>query len=280
MHKYSPFWKYTCCGSDLILLEDHDNSFPVHTDTIAIGIEQFCSRQLGIGASGLLVLRRAEGGRFALFSFDAQGNEMPCSGSALFCAAKHIGKKEVEIVAEPGLWCIREMGDGEYSLWLPPMRKVQVQQEVPGVPARVHIAEAHKRHAVFFPPLSENFPRESLVKSMQAHVHIVDKWENACAVICPDIGAPRSSLEIEAVSAIASVCYWLHKEKGPFTVQFRESSFKTRLHFAKMNKEQCPIEKIQISGSPQFIYKGLGEHYENWNTEGNQKPRIPSGAYA
>lgn len=72
------FSKYQAAGNDFILIEDFEQLFDVKR------VKELCHRQLGIGADGLILARRAEGADFEMVYFNADGSEAFC-GNGLRC---------------------------------------------------------------------------------------------------------------------------------------------------------------------------------------------------
>jgi len=70
-----PFVKYHGTGNDFILVDDRENRFADSPELIA----RLCNRHTGIGADGLLLLRKCAGFDFEMIYFNSDGS------SAAFC---------------------------------------------------------------------------------------------------------------------------------------------------------------------------------------------------
>lgn len=80
------FDKYSACGNDFILVDNHvsNHSFSQHT------IMRLCHRQQGIGADGLILLERSQKADFRMRIFNADGSEAEMCGNGVRCLARFI----------------------------------------------------------------------------------------------------------------------------------------------------------------------------------------------
>ncbi|NGX39464.1 MAG: Diaminopimelate epimerase [Chlamydiae bacterium] len=73
------FHKYEGAGNDFILLEDFDEVFPEGE------VSYLCQRRLGIGADGLILLRRSSIADYKMVFFNADGSKGAMCGNGLRC---------------------------------------------------------------------------------------------------------------------------------------------------------------------------------------------------
>jgi diaminopimelate epimerase len=86
--KYA-FFKYEGTGNDFIIFDDRDENFPADNDKL---IEKLCHRRFGIGADGLILIRKTPEAAFEMKYFNADGKLGSMCGNGGRCAA-HFAQK-------------------------------------------------------------------------------------------------------------------------------------------------------------------------------------------
>ena len=84
MDKKISFYKYQGTGNDFILLDQMENTYELTTQQI----ENLCHRRFGIGADGLMMLRKAEGYDFEMVYYNSDGNRSTMCGNGGRCIVK------------------------------------------------------------------------------------------------------------------------------------------------------------------------------------------------
>lgn len=77
------FYKYQGTGNDFILIDDRENNFDAQPARIA----SMCDRHFGIGADGLMLLRRADGVDFEMVYYNSDGSSATFCGNGGRCMA-------------------------------------------------------------------------------------------------------------------------------------------------------------------------------------------------
>lgn len=84
------FSKYQGAGNDFILFEDFEEDFPMNQ------IPTLCHRHFGIGADGLILIRKSRLGDFQMVFFNSDGSKVGMCGNGLRCCVHFLldqGKK-------------------------------------------------------------------------------------------------------------------------------------------------------------------------------------------
>lgn len=77
-----PFVKYVGCGNDFILFDNREEKFPHENKRL---IQQFCHRQWGIGADGVILRESSSKADFRMRIFNADGSEAEMCGNGIRC---------------------------------------------------------------------------------------------------------------------------------------------------------------------------------------------------
>lgn len=84
MDRQISFYKYHGTGNDFILLDQMEHTFDLTTGQIA----DLCHRRFGIGADGLMMLRKVEGYDFEMVYYNSDGNRSTMCGNGGRCIVK------------------------------------------------------------------------------------------------------------------------------------------------------------------------------------------------
>lgn len=142
------FSKYQATGNDFILIDDRANTFPITHHEL---IYSLCSRRFGIGADGLILLRKEPGYDFKMVYFNSDGNLTSFCGNggrAIVKYAKDLGLIGVNasFIATDGKHFGTVMPDGEVYL------EMQDVQEIKQLNDGAYFLNTGSPHYVAFVP--------------------------------------------------------------------------------------------------------------------------------
>lgn len=118
------FYKYQGTGNDFIILDQWDEEYELTRGDIAY----LCDRRMGIGADGLMYLRKGSGADFVMVYFNADGNESTMCGnggrciSSLFFSRR--GTTEARFKAIDGFHECKLLPEGSISLHMSDVKEI------------------------------------------------------------------------------------------------------------------------------------------------------------
>lgn len=120
------FYKYQGTGNDFILIDNRQSQIYLTQPQIA----NFCHRQFGIGADGLMLLELEPGVDFKMVYFNSDGNQSSMCGNGGRCItafAKHLGMIEdkAKFLAIDGLHEATINPNGEVALKMKDVKSIE-----------------------------------------------------------------------------------------------------------------------------------------------------------
>ena len=119
-----PFVKYHGSGNDFVLIDerDADLSSLLGTEEVAA----ICRRHLGVGADGLMRLKKSENADFRMLYYNADGRESSLCGNGSRCIVAFA--KSLGIVEDYARF---ETSDGEHEAWILYDGRIRLRMHIP-----------------------------------------------------------------------------------------------------------------------------------------------------
>ena len=119
------FYKYQGTGNDFIIIDQWDEIYELNVEEIAF----LCDRRMGIGADGLMFLRRDDDADFKMVYYNSDGNESTMCGNGGRCISalyfKKMGKHSANFLAIDGYHESKLMDEGIISLHMSDVRRME-----------------------------------------------------------------------------------------------------------------------------------------------------------
>ncbi|TET55487.1 MAG: diaminopimelate epimerase, partial [Actinobacteria bacterium] len=80
------FAKYQATGNDFIIIDSLDKNLTLSSS----GIEKLCNRNLGIGADGLIFVKKSDSADFFMDYYNSDGSKAEMCGNGIRCLASFV----------------------------------------------------------------------------------------------------------------------------------------------------------------------------------------------
>ena len=244
------FFKYHNLGNDFVILDDRDNQFQPDPKKISL----LCHRRCGIGADGLILLKKSLCSDIRMQIFNSDGYEADMCGNALFCSMRIFAeqfqwkKKTLSIETKRGVYEGRYEKEDEIRFRLP---KIKAKENIffQNRKQEALIIDSGVDHLVLFVnDFSFDLEKEgrSFRNQYQANVDFVMAEKDSAAVRTYEKGVEKETLACGTGAAAAF--YAMHQK-------FLVSSL--NIHFKNGNifsfKEDT---SVVLSQKAVFVFKG------------------------
>ncbi len=129
MSRKIQFLKYQGTGNDFIIIDQWDEEFDLSRDEIA----HLCDRRMGIGADGLMYLRKSKEVDFQMIYYNSDGNESTMCGNGGRCISSlyfsKTGKRKVTFLAIDGIHESKLLDSGNISLHMSDVDEIKKMVE-------------------------------------------------------------------------------------------------------------------------------------------------------
>ena len=255
---YIAFYKYQGTGNDFIILDDYHQAAPVLTTK---QIKHLCNRQFGIGADGLMYLKKKDGYDFEMLYFNSDGNPSSMCGNGGRCLVKFayntgLHKSTYRFYAIDGDHEAEIDFDGTVSLMMQNVNKVLYHNG--------HmILNTGSPHFVKFTPdvedvdvlesgrsirYSDEFEKEGINVNF---VEVLD--DDSILVRTYERGVEDETLSC-GTGVTAAALLSAHNDNGFNTVLVKTNGGHLSVEFNKIDDEH--FSDIWLCGPAEFVFKG------------------------
>ena len=164
-----PFLKISGAGNDFILIEDSPSLGPLRKIAVKL-----CDRRQGIGADGLLILKKGRPPRLDYYNSDGSpafcGNGSRCAAWWMF-RKKWIKKRSFEFKTNQGILKAEIISENRAAIRMPAPRnlKMDLKVKAKGRSWTAHFLNTGVPHAVIFVPDIDSVPVSELGRVLRFH---------------------------------------------------------------------------------------------------------------
>lgn len=250
------FNKYQGTGNDFILIDNRDNSFIQGKPEI---VNHLCSRHLGIGSDGLILIQNHPDFDFEMKYFNADGRESTMCGNGGRCAAAYANKlgiidKAGEFIAIDGQHYAR-LHDETVSI---SMKDV----DPPSIIKGMHFLDTGSPHYIVPVPDCNSVDvkikgrelRESpLFTPGGCNVNFVEKQEGGIKVRTYERGVEDETLSCGTGVTAAAISSKWGSQSGEYSVNVWTPGGSLTVNFRLDNDK---VSNVCLQGPVEFVFEG------------------------
>lgn len=261
-----PFSKYSGCGNDFILIDNREDFFDEQNPQL---IARLCHRRLGIGADGLILLKKSLRADFRMRIFNADGGEAEMCGNGIRCLTRFIHDLNISgqsfLIETMFQQAHVSLSKDLVSVKLPNPSEIHFSSTIPvdGRSLTIHFLDTGVPHAVIFVDNLEDDSLMKLAPKIRSHRHFKSKGANVdFAKISSDgtvsIRTYERGVEGETLAcgtgavATAIAAAHVHGLQSPVTINPRS---KEPLQISFTGTAQAP-ENLTMTGPATKVYEG------------------------
>jgi len=270
------FYKLQASGNDFILLDNSKAKFKASTTFYKKFAKKYCSRKLGIGADGVLVIEPSKKALFRMRIFNADGSEAEMCGNGARLAglwASLAKKKDLKFETEAGVIEAKVKGKGsraavKIKASTPFGLKMDFRLKVSGRKIKVNFVNTGVPHTVIFVQGLKNFDVGRIGREIRFHkqfkpagtnVNFVEiKGKNSLSVRTYERGVEAETLACGTGALASAIISWFKlnprvKQKKAITLSVRTRNGDIlKVTFDLLKK----IDNVWLEGKACLVYKG------------------------
>ncbi len=256
------FTKVHGAGNDFIVFA-HPEQPDEYFASVAPAI---CDRRKGIGADGLLLIRREEGYHFRMVYFNSDGSRASFCGNGarslvIYTYVEGISPYQMKFISDIG----EHKGlvvDGKPSVSLPDPKDIQLDLSLPEFNFPIHFVNSGVPHVVVFTDDLESFDVDGVGRAIRNHLHFAPAGANANIVQIEEDGKISVRIYERGVEAETLACGTgavavaaiLHKLKG-FDSPI-ELNFPGGLLWVNFEVTDSGLTNMMLGGETAIVFSG------------------------
>jgi len=271
------FYKLQASGNDFILFDNSKGKSKANSAFYKKFAKKHCSRKLGIGADGVLVIESSKKADFKMRIFNVDGSEAEMCGNGARCVGLWAflakGKKNVKFDTKAGLIEAKVKGKGNSSvvkikISAPSGLKIDLPLKVSRRKIKVNFVNTGVPHVVIFVQGLEKIDVDKIGREVRFHkqfkpagtnVNFVEiKGKNSLAVRTYERGVEAETLACGTGSLASAIISYFKlnprvKQKKAISLSVSTKSKDIlKVTFDLLNK----VSNVWLEGEAYLVYKG------------------------
>lgn len=252
------FYKYHGTGNDFIMISDPESRFPAENAEL---IRKICERRFGIGADGLILIRKHPDMDFSMVYFNSDGREGTMCGNGGRCAVafayeKGICGESVTFAAIDGTHVAKVLRPGRIQLKMQSVRGISIRQDHyeldTGSPHYVTFTEGVEELDVY--TLGRKIRMSNAYRAEGINVNFVEHSPGKLFVRTYERGVENETFSCGTGVVAAALCAALREDPEQNEYQVRTRGGELKVTFRK--QEDQSFRNIILEGPAEFVYKG------------------------
>lgn len=177
-----PFWKLSGAGNDFVLFDEAQ--LKIKAAELTGFISALCERRRGVGADGVLIVKRGQPPRLRYYNADGSaafcGNGTRCAARWFFDQGWSSGAEEFVLDTAAGLLQARILGADAAAIKMPDPTRLETGLRVDALEEShpVSFVDTGAPHAVLFVEDLRSAPVESLGRALREHPQFAPEGTN------------------------------------------------------------------------------------------------------
>jgi diaminopimelate epimerase len=259
------FTKMVASGNDFIIID----RLPFAVNRVPELAKDICERKFGVGADGLLVLKKSKAADIRMRIFNADGSEAQMCGNGARCTALYLGKKKGAIETKAGIIKTETSKDNiRIKLTDPKNLKLGIPIKVSGRNLKVNFVDTGVSHCVIFVEGLEKVDVAGLGRQIRYHKQFSPRGTNVnfVEILSKDSikirtyerGVEGETLACGTGSTAAAIIssIKLHKTGNIKIGVLTQGKEVLKVYF---KKQASLIQDVWLQGEARIVYRG--EYY-------------------